>query len=260
MNDSTPRKTDKKSRAEKRSLQPTAYGLGVIVPLVVIFFAIGVGTGYLIWGRSASSAQAANTAASATPAAADSTADSAVDTSQIVRYAVSADDDPAYGPQDAPITIIEFSDFQCPYCVKWATEIWPQIQAAYPDQIRLVYRDFPLYSIHANAEPAAVAANCANEQGQFWPFHDLLVNSDLGLSRQSYETFASTLGLDMTSFTACLDANSTDEITADYDYAVKLGIQSTPTFFVNGIALIGAQPYEVFKQVIDLELAGQIPQ
>lgn len=260
MNATPPTPTVKKSRSAARAGKPAAFGLGVLIPLLAVFFAFGVGTGYLVWGPKTidTQAQSEATAVPTSAAAADTAADG---TSDVVRYDVSVDDDPALGLADAPITIIEFSDFECPYCSKWTTEIWPAIQAAYPDQVRLVYRDFPLYSIHANAEAAANAANCANEQAQFWGFHDLLFSSQLSYSRQAYETFAETLGLDMGAFQTCLNEERyVSEIDADYQYATGLGIQSTPTFFVNGIALIGAQPFEVFKQVIDMELSGQLSQ
>lgn len=179
---------------------------------------------------------------------------------EVTRYSVPLDDDPIYGPANAPITIIEFSDYECPFCRKWHTEVWPRLKETYGDQVRLVYRDFPLYGLHPNAEPAAEAANCAGEQGKYWEYNDALFNTSEGFSRATFDLLAAQLALDVDSFGTCLDEHRyRDEIIADYEYAANLGISSTPTFFINGLALVGAQPFEVFKQVIDMELAGEIP-
>jgi len=135
--------------------RPFVYSL-----LIPIIFVLGIGSGYLIWGRT--SPQAAAPAALATA------------TVQVRRYDVPMDDDPFLGPENAAITIIEFSDYQCPYCKKWNEEVLDQLLANYPDQIRFVYRDFPLISIHSSAAPAAEAADCAGEQGFYWPFYQAL--------------------------------------------------------------------------------------
>jgi protein-disulfide isomerase len=178
----------------------------------------------------------------------------------VKRYDVPIDNDPIYGPDDAPITIIEFSDYECPYCKKWHNETWPLIQQNYGDKVRLVYRDFPLVGLHTNALAAAEAADCAGDQGKYWEFNNTLFSQDENLSRNVYESTASSLGLDMAVFQKCLDDRPhQDEVEADYNYATQLGVSSTPTFFINGLALIGAQPYEVFAQVIEMELNGEIP-
>lgn len=179
---------------------------------------------------------------------------------QVRRYDVPVDDDPGYGPKDAPIVIVEFSDYECPFCQKWHIETWPKIQAKYGDKVRLVYRDFPLYGMHQNADPAAQAANCANDQGRYWEYHSALFSGQYPFSRSSYDAIAAELGLDAGKFTACLDSEKYKaEIEADYRFAADLGVQSTPTFFVNGLALVGAQPFEVFDKVITMELNGEIP-
>ena len=234
----------------------------VLVPLVL---AAGLGGGYLIWGQDSGSStvnavQPQPDDAQPAAQAADPAETGAPEVPrEITRYDVSIDDDPILGPEDASITIIEFSDFECPYCRRWHQEVLPQLIEDYPDQVRLVYRDFPLTSIHANAVPAAVAANCAAEQDGYWEFNELLFNSEQGLSSDAYQQYAEEIGLDMESFTECLDSNRyEDEVLADFEFASQLGIRSTPTFFINGIALVGAQPYEVFKQVIDQELAGEL--
>lgn len=180
---------------------------------------------------------------------------------QVRRYPVPEDDDYVLGPKEAPITIIEFSDYQCPFCKKWHTDAWPAIQAAFPGQIRFIYRDFPLYSIHAEAEPAAIAANCAGEQGKYYDFHDLLLSGEETLGSATYEKYATQLGLNLDTFKQCLTSDKAkQEVKADYEYAANLGINSTPTFFLNGLPLVGAQPADTFIQVIQKELNGEIPQ
>jgi len=221
--------------------RPFVYSL--LIPMI---FALGIGSGYLIWGRTPP--------ATATPAAL------ATATVQVRRYDVPVDDDPFIGPEDAPITIIEFSDYQCPYCKKWHDEVLDRMLANYPGQIRFVYRDFPLISIHPGAAPAAEAADCAGEQGSYWPFYQALFSMKYDLTTEAYQQYAAELGLDMQAFAECLaDRRYEPEVMGDYNYAVNLGVSSTPTFFINGIPIVGAQPYEVFKQLIDKELAGEIP-
>ncbi len=227
----------------------------LIVPLV---FAMGIGTGWAIWGINP--AQAAAAESPAQQSAVTNPQQAAPSQQNIVRYDVPEDGDPAIGRPDAPITIIEFSDYQCPFCKRWHDEVYLRILADYPDQVRIVYRDFPLASIHPDATSAAEAAECANEQNKYWEYHSALFGGEYGLGREAYLTYAANLGLDVPSFTTCIDERRyQDEVQADFDYAAQFGVRSTPTFFLNGIALIGAQPYEVFKQIIDEELAGKIP-
>jgi protein-disulfide isomerase len=228
--------------------------------LLPLTFVVGLAVGYLFWGRDTPTPTAAVPQAVPVPAAEVSGESEPTAPQDVTRYEVSEDDDPVLGPDTAPITIIEFSDYECPYCRKWHVEVWPQLQAEYPDQIRLVFRDFPLTSIHANAIPAAAAANCAREQEQYWEFNELLFSNRYSLSKSSYQLYAEELGLDMTAFNECLDSGRyNDEVQADFDFAAGLGVRSTPTFFVNGIPVVGAQPFEVFADLIEKELAGEIP-
>lgn len=165
------------------------------------------------------------------------------------------DDDPAQGPKNAPITIVEFSDYQCPYCQLWHTEVLPRLMAEYAGKIRFIYRDFPL-SGHPEAQPAAEAANCAGDQEAYWEFQDAIFSNQYGYGRSAYEQYASDLGLDADEFTACLDSRRHQaEVMADYSDGLRLGVQSTPTFFINGTQIVGAQPYETFQRFIDGELA-----
>ncbi|HVN54811.1 MAG TPA: thioredoxin domain-containing protein [Anaerolineaceae bacterium] len=223
----------------------------LLLPLV---FLAGLGAGYLVWG------QASHRASS--PGSAQATeASAAIPAGQKpVRYEVPDGNDPSIGPKDAPITIIEFSDYECPYCQKWHAEVFQKLLAAYPNQIRFVYRDFPLAGTHSNATAAAEAADCAGEQNRYFPFSEKLFSRRAGLSPAAYAQYAAELGLDQARFNDCVSTRKyKDEVQADYDYAANLGIRSTPTFFVNGLAVVGAQSFEFFKSVIDQELAGKIP-
>jgi protein-disulfide isomerase len=222
--------------------------LPVLVGLV--FFLLGLGSGFLVWGRGAA----------APVAAAEPTAAAITIPEEVVRYDVPVDDDPALGPADAPITLIEFSDYQCPFCTKWHDEVYGRLLEEYGDKVRFVYRDLPL-SFHGDAQSAAEAANCAGEQGAYWEFHNALFSEQYGLGVKAYQKYAADMGLDWDALAACLaEGRYTEEVKADSAFAENLGISSTPTFFINGIAIVGAQPYEVFKQVIDLELAGKLPE
>ena len=171
---------------------------------------------------------------------------------------VSADDDPVKGDPNAPVEIIEFSDFQCPFCSRWYSDALPQIQKEYIDtgKVKLVYRDFPLSSIHPQATPAAEAAECAKEQGKFWEFHDKLFENQASLSTASYKQWAQELGLNTQQFNDCVDKKKYQrEVTKDYQDGQAAGVTGTPSFFVNGINIRGAQPFSAFKTIIDQELA-----
>lgn len=229
--------------------------------LLPLAFVVGLAVGFLLWGRPQETAAAAPQAAAPQAAAPQAAAAQAEATpQQIKRYDVPVDDDPSQGPADAQITLIEFSDYQCPYCSKWHNEVWPKLKEAFPGQIRFVYRDFPLMGLHESAAPAAQAANCAGEQDQYWAYHDKLFSGDYDFSSDGFKKIAGDISLDTAKFDECVSTERFKaEVEADYQYAAELGIRSTPTFFVNGIPLVGAQPYEVFKELIDKELAGEIP-
>lgn len=230
----------------------------VYAALLPLAFVVGLAVGYLFWGREAGSTPAAS--APQAQAGGETSPSQAQQPQEIRRYQVPEDDDPVFGPDDAPITIIEFSDYECPYCQRWHTQVWPRLLEAYPDQIRLVYRDFPLTNIHANATPAAAAANCAFEQNMYWEYNDLLFSGRFDLNKTGYQEIAAEIDLELDSFNECLESGRhNEEVMADFEYAANLGVSSTPTFFVNGIPVVGAQPFEVFSQLIDSELAGEIP-
>jgi len=185
---------------------------------------------------------------------------------------VSFDDDPVKGNPNAAVTIVEFSDFQCPFCKRFADQTLPSLQRDYIDtgKVNFVYRDFPLDNIHPNARTAHIAAECADEQEGFWQYHDILFEKQGQWARQSaaeandsFKQFASDVGLDLTSFSSCLDSQSfADEVNKDYLEGVNYGITGTPTFFIGNakdgfVKLSGAQPYDVFKQRIEQQLSSK---
>lgn len=171
------------------------------------------------------------------------------------RVEVSTDDDPAFGPEDASVVMIEFSDFNCPYCGRFARETMPLLRENYEGRIRFVYRDFPI--LGDSSLQAAIAAECANDQGAFWDFHDLLFENQDSFNQEMFVGFAEELELDVDQFTTCQnDSAVRGEVIADYAEAQRLGANGTPTFFINGRRVVGAQPYEVFQGVLDEELAS----
>jgi protein-disulfide isomerase len=168
-------------------------------------------------------------------------------------YAVKAGASPAKGPKDARVTIVEFSDFQCPYCSKVGPTL-EKVLDDYPNDVRVVYKHYPL-SFHKQALPAALASEAAGRQGKFWEMHDLLFQNQRNLSYEAFKGYASQLGLDVAKFEE--DYKSPElakQIEADVALARSLGVTGTPGFFVNGRFLSGAQPYAAFKQKIDEEL------
>ena len=224
--------------------------------LTVLAFASGVLLGYVAWGMGApaGSAQTANQPSGALVEA-PITAEP-----EFKRYDIPTESSYGIGPADAPITIVEFSDYQCPFCRRWHDEVYGPLLAAYPGKIRLVYRHFPLTSIHPEAMSAAEAVMCAGEQDAYWPFHEKLFSSE-ALGGATYMQYAQDLGLNMNNFESCIgDRKYQQAVAEDLNFAVDLGVRSTPTFFINGIPVVGAQPLDMFQQVIDKELAGEIPQ
>ncbi|MFM7204460.1 MAG: DsbA family protein [Myxococcota bacterium] len=167
---------------------------------------------------------------------------------------VSADDDPRMGSADAPVTIIEWSDFQCPYC-KRNGETLKEVKQRYGDKVSVVFRDFPL-PFHKEAPKASEAAECADEQGKFWEFHDKLFSNQQALDVGSLKKNAEELQLDMAKFTACLDSGKyKSEIDKDMAEGKVAGVTGTPATFINGKMLSGALPIDTYAAIIDAELA-----
>jgi protein-disulfide isomerase len=186
---------------------------------------------------------------------------------------------PSLGPADAPIVIVEFSDYQCPYCWRWYANVYKPLLDAYPGKIRFVYRNYPL-SFHPNAIASAEAALCAGDQHAYWQYHNALFDNYVNLYKEdqerlldqaTYNQFAGDLGLNVATFESCMTSHKYKQlILDDADYANKLptdtvvdenGVASieaavggTPTFFINGHRLGGAYPLESFKEIIDKEL------
>ena len=170
---------------------------------------------------------------------------------------VSVDDDDVKGDANAPVTIIEFSDFECPFCGRYIEQTYPEIVENYIEtgQVKYVFRDFPL-SFHQNAQKAAEAAECAGEQGMYWEMHDVLFANQETLDVDSLKGYAEELDLDTEEFDECLDSGEMyDEVQADMADGSRYGVQGTPAFFVNGQLLSGAQPYSAFEAAIEAALA-----
>ncbi len=182
---------------------------------------------------------------------------------------ISADNDPVIGNPDAPITIIEFSDFQCPFCARFYSQTLPLISEEYIEQgkVKLVFRDFPIQSIHPNAVPASVASECANDQGKFKDMHDMLFENQNKWNNQEtvnalslFSQYATEIQLEQETFDSCLTSGEhLEEISKDLQDGQEYGVSGTPGFFIGNdeigyVQLKGAQPFESFKKVIDAQL------
>ena len=165
-------------------------------------------------------------------------------------------DDPVRGNIEAQVSIIEFSDFECPYCGE-EYPIIKQLLDTYGTQIRFQYRDFPISDAHQNAQSAAEAAECAHAQSKFWEYHDILFEHQDSLAREDLGRYARDTGLDLKLFNQCLDGRSkTNEVIADFDDGRALGVGGTPTFFINGTKYAGVLSEEEFTEIIE-GLLGQ---
>lgn len=165
---------------------------------------------------------------------------------------------PAKGDENAPVTIVEFSDFECPFCASFYNDTLPQLISEYIDsgQVKLYYRHYPL-SFHPSAQKLAVASECANEQGAFWEMHDKIFENQAAgdFADETVTSWAGELGLDTDSFSSCLSSDKYDEkVAKDLSDGTAAGVDGTPSFFVNGERLVGAQPFESFKALIDSKL------
>ncbi len=184
-----------------------------------------------------------------------------------------ADDDAFIGPKDAKVTVVEFSDYECPYCgaaagthkqlisqfksrdPSWKPAVPKLKELAEQGVIKFVYRDFPL-SFHQNAQKAAEVAECAGEQEKFWEMHDKIFENQDSIDAASLKQYAKDIGLNSTEFDQCLDSGEMEEeVKKDLADGQKLGIRGTPAFFVNGTLISGAQPFSVLEQAIEAELA-----
>lgn len=238
----------------------------LVLVTAVVFFALGYGAAWLafnsVFGTQDEIAQAVENAVDQAFAEYDLNRPAAVVEAPSVEDVVpsiqdvSVDDDPGLGPEDAPIVIVEFSDFRCGFCARFHNDTFKTIMAQYEGQIRFVYRDFPV----VGGEQAALAGECVHDQGEtlFWDYHDLLFANQQSISDPAALTeLASTLDLDIDAFETCLaDATHAGEIQIDVNDGLAAGVRGTPAFFINGRAVVGAQPLAVFQQIIDEELAA----
>ncbi len=169
-----------------------------------------------------------------------------------------AKDAPILGYSDAPISIVEFADFQCPYS-KQSEPVMRQLLAKYPEVIKIQFRDKPLTDIHTEALTAAEAANCAGRQNKYWEYNQALFNQQDLLKAETYQAIAQTLGLNLEKFSACLNGHLTlAKVKVDFEAAQKLGVNGTPTFFVNGRRLAGHLPLDLWEKIIAMVIQADI--
>lgn len=174
------------------------------------------------------------------------------------------DDDPFFGQADAPITVVEFSDFQCPFCSKFFNTTFPQIEQNYIEKgkVRFVYRDFPL-DFHEQSQMAAEAAQCANDQGKFREMHDAIFSGQQEWASNPdalnvFKNYAKETGLDSGDFNECMNEHKfVAEIRKDLIDGATVGVNGTPAFFINGRGVSGAMPFDIFKSIFDAELEGK---
>lgn len=218
--------------------------LGPAASLGVLGILAGLAVGWLLW-RSGPESSSGGSAA-ALPGA---------DTGTVVE-GVSIAHDPVLGPAGAPITIVEFSDFECPFCTRFAQQTAPLLRRQYGEQVRWVFVNNPLQAIHPRAYDLALAGECAHEQEQFWAFYDAMFSDRYGTTDSGIANAVRDMGIDAERFESCYrNADHAEEVAADLKEAQKFYILGTPTFFVNGRRLEGALPAETFAMVIDSILA-----
>jgi protein-disulfide isomerase len=228
------------------------------VVIAITFLIVGIAIGTLLANRAAESnreliSEAVAAALDARGTGAVATADPLEDSNN--RFTVSADDDPFIGPEDAKVTVVEFGDYNCQYCRRFATETMQPLVEQYGDRVRFVYRDFPILA--DSSVLASLAAECLHEQDKFWRFHDMVFASQLGIDQISLTAMAEEVGADMEEFSTCVsERRHFEEIRADYFAGQALGVRATPIFFVNGRPISGAQDISVFQKIIDEELAA----
>lgn len=239
--------------------------IDLTLPLAIVIGALIVAGSVIYAGRTVgssvsesqkTSAVAAAPAAPAAPTAPAAAQPAAPDPNKRVNVAVGIY--PPLGKKDAKVTIVEFSDLQCPFCKRFHDDAFPQLKREYIDtgKVSFSYRQFPL-PIHPQAPKAAEAVACANDQGKFWPLVESIFNDQANIQVADLKSKAKALGLNTSTFDACLDSGEKKaEVDKDTADGTSAGVSGTPTFYINGKVLVGAQPFAQFKTVIDQELAS----
>ncbi|MBZ0286532.1 MAG: thioredoxin domain-containing protein [Anaerolineae bacterium] len=225
--------------------------------IAVVFLVIGGFIGAMITQREAQSTREviSEAVAAALEARADTVAAAPSLDDPNSRFTVAADSDPAQGPEDAQVVMVEFSDFNCTYCRRFASETLQPLLDEYGDRIRFVYRDYPILT--NTSVLASLAGECLNEQGKFWEFHNVVFSQQISLDEETLKGLAGDVGADVDAFATCLtEQRHLEEVRADYVDGQSLGIRGTPMFFINGRPLSGALPYEQFATIIEQELAA----
>jgi protein-disulfide isomerase len=170
---------------------------------------------------------------------------------------VMTSDDPSIGNPSAPVKIVEFADYQCPYS-KEASFVLRELALKYPNQVYYVYRDFPLTDIHPLSQKAAEAGECADDQGKFWEYHDKLYQNQSRLEDDSFSQFALELNMNVDLFEGCLNTGQhTDEVIEDYLDGLEASVRGTPTFFLNGNRIAGSIPPDILDDLVQSILAAQ---
>ncbi|MBI4361315.1 DsbA family protein [Candidatus Micrarchaeota archaeon] len=244
-------------RSDSGSKALYVLAVSVVVSSLILSFAFISASGTLAKGLSAIQISGGGSAALA-PAAPQPTALPAADVATVLGSFAAG-----RGKSDAKVTVVEFSDYQCPFCRKSFNEVIPSLFKDYVDagKVRFIFKDFPL-SFHPNAPVYAEAARCAGDQGNYFEMHDKIFAEQDKLGPGTVDVpfdkkWAEELGLNAATFNECFDSGKyTQAVQQDFADGVKVGVSGTPTFFVNGLAIVGAQPYAVITQAIDAELSG----
>ena len=208
--------------------------------VVIISFGSGFGVAWFIFGSRTAAPQVSN--------------QSAIQVAS--NFELDLEGRPYRGPEDAQVTIVEFADYECPFCGSHFRETLPQLLGEYEGRIKYVVLNFPISRIHPFAQQAGEAAECAHDQGRFWEYHDMLFQNQEALDVESLKLYAAEVGLNTEAFNTCLDSgDKTQLVLDDIQDGLSYGVSGTPTFFINGQILVGAWPFDRFQTLIDAALS-----
>ena len=224
--------------------------------IVLVAFGCGFAVAWGVYRLASTSPQVSSPSALQQPLAAPSQPDAAgLADIELVDVDIDIKGRPFRGPQDAPVTLVEFIDFQCPFCGYHAREVMPQLLSEYENTLKYVTINFPISAMHVYAQKSAEAAECARDQGKYWEYHDLLFENQDDLGLETLSEYAGDLGLDTKVFTRCVESGDhTMTIFENHQASLDYGVNATPTFFINGRKLVGAVPFHIFQAVIDQAL------